>query len=121
MSSQKPRVIIPNTTPQPRPQPQQRGVGGPRPVDVRYTKEYKSAARRYFSLSFYFITSLILFSTFPLPFLMGVVDGMLTDRIDGHRQSLQCRYSCIPLMCFMIGVCYLFSKYPVLDLDLLMD
>ena len=43
-SSQKQRVITPNTQPQPRP------AASAAYKDIRQTKEYKLAARRYFSL-----------------------------------------------------------------------
>lgn len=61
-SSQKQRVITPNTQPQPRP------AASAAYKDIRQTKEYKLAARRYFSLPHFSIPLLC----FPLSFVPWV-------------------------------------------------
>ncbi|BCR83487.1 uncharacterized protein ACHE_10889A [Aspergillus chevalieri] len=59
--SPKPRVITPNTTPHPRahPHPHPR-----QPIDIRQTREYKTAARRWTStivaLPIFLVTSYVL-------------------------------------------------------------
>ena len=76
------RVVTPNTHAQ-RPRPQ--------PVDIRQTKEYKAASRRYFHLSWFCCDSAL----WELANMRG---------LDGYRRLWRCRFWCIRLMNCIIGV-----------------